>query len=277
MAAMTDQRSGLDDLLLHFVEDEVVVGPGSGGLGYRESDGKIYWVENNPDARLSNVQVLSVIGAAGISLPGWPEGVPPDWLDQVWQRPQHCWGHKRFASRFEPTAVCEGLHELVARPAQVRLSFILLCGSTQSVLRSLTRQGTKSQIEELWTKAKKLKSASLSPEAKSLRGCSLAETQSLIDKAVARLEFAAGELSRASKIDRPLHQLTSDLVDCFERIFCTAAAGGWKRDIAPTDDADSSYIRFARAYLGELGCNYRPSTVQKALYDWHKTTIKAAQ
>jgi hypothetical protein len=264
---MTDNLTNLDLSPLYFwgVENVCEVRPpGPLGLGFRETDGTLYFV-GLPYARLTNAQVLKVIAGAQVPLPGWPKGVPPGWLDGPWL-PMQCL-HQKFTRRSELHAVA---HELVARPRSVRRAFNSLLVGTHPVLHSLIRWGTKAQIDELWTKAKKLKAASLSPEAESL-GCNLEKMKAAIDKHVARFEFAADYLSRKPTTDRPLQRLTPDLVHCFERVFCRPATGGWKkRGNAPADDADSPYVRFAQAYLSEIGCSHRPLTIQKALYEWRK-------
>jgi hypothetical protein len=272
MAETLIDRSNLHDLPVSFlgIEDHIVVQPGGTGFGYREPDGRIFIVWDR-HAAFTKDQIGKVLAAARIPLPGWPDGVPANWLDQP-QWSIHCPHPKRFVSCVEVEAVecgLETVHGMVARPTSVRRSFDRLLLHTNSVLSSLVRPA---QIEELRTKAKKLKAASLNPAVASLDK-HFGEINATIKQHVARLDFSADCFNRKT-IDRPLDYITPELVHCFETVFCGAATGGWKkRRKTSADDADSPYVRFAQAFLSEVGCPYRPLSIQRALYDSRKSLL----
>ena len=230
----------------------------------------IYSVDEHR-AKLSNVQTLRIIEATRKALPGWPSHLPPEWYANVRVEAQSL-PQKPHAPPLDDAAY----HKLVARPRSVRRSFDALLVATDDVYSSLARRPIRAIVDELRTKAKKLRSAKPTAEALWLAP-NLRAAGADIDRQAKRYEFQADCLEREPRSSRALERLTPHLVLCFEQIFCRAATGGrHAKENSPSDDADSPYVRFARAYLSELGCGHRPLTIQKALYEIRKATRKLA-
>jgi hypothetical protein len=253
-----------DDYVLDFVQ-------GEGGRVYREADGSIsLWRVADFRPKLSNAQTLRIIEAAGVAVPGWPDGLPPEWYDSVWIKTASL-PQKPHAPSLDGAAY----HKFIARPRSVRRSFNALLHATDALYSSLARRPTRSVAGEIRTKTKKLRSAKLTAEAL-LLAPNLRSASADIERLVKRYELQADCLETEPRPLRALEQLTPHLILCFEQIFCRAATGGWHpRESLASDDADSPYVRFARAYLSELGCGHRPLTIQKALYEGGKAKRKS--
>lgn len=229
-----------------------------GGLGFRQDSGRLWFVPaGGRRTALSDPQILAVINEVGQPLPGWSSPLPEDWLS----RPRR----QVAAEAIPPATVLRAMARLqndsgILHPAlagyHTRAELLYLRGVAKGA-RDLARSLGDAHLASLCKG-----SAGALKEEQAL--------QAMLMRAAERYKFWSEEVRRQTRFGSSLECLMEPLSVCFEAMFRRKAAGGWSQQKPAKQDAqnsaDSPFLRFAGAYCTAIGCEFRPATLQSALY-----------
>ena len=206
-------------------------------------------------------QMLRIIAAAEIPLPGWDLPLPDDWFDNPRRAVQV--GQKR------PLDVLRRFRELLEKTNSNLLYDFLKGGNTATT------------ASDLRSRAKKLRTAATAFELPRAKRSVTSDLKKEFADARAALE---GELLKwAERFDfwartigerkvKPLLTLMPALVTCFEQLFERRAATHWKPSSkSHVDEPAGPFIRFASAFLQEIDCTYPATTIHTDLYHYRKS------
>lgn len=291
-AMMSAMKRPFDQLELGV---EFFIGKGP-GLGYRELDGRLWF---GPIGRsighLMPEQMLTVISAAGVPLPGWEPNLPADWFSCP--RRQVAPGQKQpaevmraFRDVVEPIdkllSSLTGLANAVSRRALKSRAAVLSSGSIESIVSTFDAPDAKRAFvrdQFLAAELAETRSAIAAAREFSYRAKRPGELGSAADLAARlsevdlrihamRLDFTAKLAASEERVKKPMVHLMQPLVKCFRQIFDRDAARRWEQG----DDADGNPISqpagpfppFASALLHEAGLSYTPKSLHRYLGEW---------
>lgn len=212
---------------------------------------------------LSGAQVLKIVRAVGIPLPGWAANLPSDWLE--WPRREVSQGQK------PPIEVLLAMRSLMKQTHALR-------GSLMSFADKKRRKHLRATQEQLRRAAAALREDAFRIACSSAPGVheQFEAVAVEIEKNQKRLKFWADRLDGQVQHKQAVIALAGEIATCFERIFDRGACGGWVQkkpsrdeDVhGPANKANSPFIRFAMAFCAEIGYSPKPLTMQTALYDF---------
>lgn len=281
------------------VEFFITKGP---GLGYRELDGRLWF---GPVGRsvghLMPEQMLAVISAAGVSLPGWEQPLPADWFSCP--RRQVAPGQKQpadvmraFRDVVEPIdkllSSLTGLANAASSRALKSRADILNSGSIREIISTFDAPDGKrafARDQYLAAELAETRSAIAAARMFSYRGkqrgkpgfSDFAARLSEVDLRIhaKRLEFTAELAAGEERVENPMLRLMPALVRSFKQIFDRDAARRWEQGDDATGNPISQpagpFAPFASALLHEAGLSYTPKSLHHYLGQW--ITLKRAK
>lgn len=275
------------------------------GLGYRELDGRLWF---GPIGRsvghLMPEQMLTVISAAGVPLPGWEPTLPGDWFS--------CPRRPVAPGQKQPVEVMRAFRDVV-EPIDTLLSSLtgLACAVSSRALKSRAAMLSSGSIESIAsnfdaTDAKRAfardqflaaelaetRSAIAAAREFSYRvkrpgepgsAADLAAKLSEVDLRIhaMRLDFTATLAASEVRVEKPMVHLMKPLVTCFKQIFNRDAARRWEQgDDAvgnPISQPAGPFPPFASALLREFGISYTPKSLHHYLGTWVTRQRKRAK
>lgn len=238
----------------------------SGGLGYREPNGIIWFSPGGRQADLMPPQMLRIIAASGEALPGWEPRLHEDWFRNPRRKVGR--GQKR------PVDVMRAFRDVLEA---INTLYPSLSGSanasTAQALRSLAAElrGGGSDFYRPLQQAKRALSRDehLNDLVTSCIG--IRADGGLREVYARRLDFSAS-MAESERDKDPLLCLMPSLETWFTRLFDKPPARVWKNECNALGEEvavpGGAFPALASALLLEVGLQYTPKSIHSKLGRW---------